>query len=314
MAKHEITCKRSTQFPNDWLKIWVSKNMWPESLIREIIEKRCVIHVGSGMSCQSMGEDGNRPPSWKGLLETLRDKSQLAREHIELVNQFIAENKLLDAAEIIRLKGRAAEVSGEIKKKFIDSKLSPADVHKQLVEIAPKIVITTNYDTLIENALVSAGGIDSFTQFEFSRDGLLDAIRSPATILIKLHGCGKYPASTILSRSDYFKLRKSHTSFFDIITAIYKLNTVLFLGCGIEDPDINLILENNTIQTDSSNPSYALVGSLSYAAKLKDTIRSQYNIDIITYEQNNPNDHSGFSSAIKDLHEQVLTLRAKYQL
>lgn len=288
--------------------------MWPESLIREIIEKRCVIHVGSGMSCQSVGEDGNRPPSWRGLLEILRDKSQLSPDNIGLVDQFIAENKLLDAAEIIRLKGRAAEVNSEIKKSFVDSKLAPAEAHKFLVEIAPKILITTNYDTLIENALISAGGIDSFTQFEFSRDGLLDAIRSPATILVKLHGCGKYPANTILSRSDYFKLRKEHSSFFELIAAVYKLNTVLFLGCGIEDPDINLILENNTIQTDSSNPSYALVGSLSYAARLKETIRSQYNIDIITYEQNDINDHSGFSAAVKGLHEEVLTLRGKYQL
>ena len=143
---------------------------------------------------------------------------------------------------------------------------------------------------------------------------MLNSIRSPSTILIKMHGCAKYPSDIILSRSDYFKLRKKYSSFFNIISSIYKLNTVLFIGCGIEDPDINLILESNSIQIDSDNPSYAMVGDKSYAAKLKDTIKSQYGIDLLMYTQSNQNDHSNFEPSLKKLEESVNDFRAKFVL
>lgn len=286
--------------------------MWPESLVREIVEKRCVIHVGSGMSCQSVDESGDRPPSWPKLLQELKDHTLADISVTTQINEFISEKRYLDAAELIRIKGRAAEFNSRIKQIFVGKNYIPSECHSLLVDIAPKIFVTTNYDTLLEGALISESGHNSYTQYEHTRDGLLDALRSPSTILIKLHGCAKYPNDVVLSRSDYFRLRKRHGAFFDLVSAIYKLNTVLFIGCGIEDPDINLILENNNIQAEASNPSYAMVGSLSYAAKLKDTIKSQYNIELIIYQQQNPDDHSFFASAIKALAEQVTIVRTKY--
>lgn len=286
--------------------------MWPESLIRELVEKRCVVHVGAGMSCQSVDDLGDRPPSWPTLLEqlathTLSDSSVNAQ-----ITQFISEKRYLDAAEFIRIKGRSAEFNARVKQIFIEKNYTPSECHKMLVDVAPKVFVTTNYDTILEGALISESGHNSYTQYEYTREGLLDAVRSPSTILVKLHGCAKYPNDIILSRSDYFKLRKKHAGFFDLVSSIYKLNTVLFIGCGIEDPDLNLILENNNIQSETSNPSYAMVGSQSYAAKLRDTIKSQYNIDLIIYDQNTDADYSGFEPAIKNLAEQVNLMRAKY--
>lgn len=286
--------------------------MWPESLVREIVEKRCVIHVGSGMSCQSIDERGNRPPSWPGLLKELKDNTIAETSAATQIDEFISEKRYLDAAELIRIKGRSAEFNSRIKQTFVERNYVPSECHKLLVDIAPKIFVTTNYDTLLEGALINQSGHNSYTQYEHTRDGLLDALRSPSTILVKMHGCAKYPNDIVLSRSDYFRLRKKHGAFFDLVAAIYKLNTVLFIGCGIEDPDINLILENNNIQSEASNPSYAMVGSLSYAAKLKENIKSQYNIELITYDQTDTNDHSHFLPTIRALAEQVTIVRTKY--
>lgn len=264
------------------------------------------------MSCQSVDENGKRPPSWPSLLEDLKDHTLSDPSAAPQINEFISEKRYLDAAELIRIKGRSAEFNARIKQTFVERNYTPSDCHNLLVDIAPKIFVTTNYDTLLEGALINESGHNSYTQYEHTREGLLDALRSPSTILVKLHGCAKYPSDIVLSRSDYFRLRKKHGAFFDLVSSIYRLNTVLFIGCGIEDPDVNLILENNNIQTEASNPSYAMVGSLSYAAKLKDTIKSQYNIELITYHQDNSDDHSQFSQAIKELAEQVALVRTKY--
>ena len=286
--------------------------MWPDSLVREIVDKRCIIHIGSGVSCQSIDEAGNSPPGWESLLNTLKDSMLVDVSDRALVDEFIAQKKYLDAAEVVRTKGNRAEYISKIRQIFVDSRFIPSKSHEILVNIAPRIFITTNYDTLLEGALIENSGRDSFTQYEHTRDGLLDSIRSPSAILIKMHGCAKHPNETILSRSDYFNLRKRHRAFFDLMASLYKLNTVLFIGCGIEDPDINIILENNNIEIDTANPSYAMVGSLSYAARIKDTIKSQYNIELVIYEQENPDDHSNFEIKLRELSDKVDSFRTKY--
>lgn len=286
--------------------------MWPDSLVREIVDKRCIIHIGSGVSCQSVDGAGNRPPGWGSLLNTLKDSMLVNGSDKELVDEFIAQKKYLDAAEVLRAKGSRAEYNSKIRQIFVESRFIPSKSHAILVNIAPRIFSTTNYDTLLEGALIENSGHDSFTQYEHTREGLLDSIRSPSAILIKMHGCAKHPAETILSRSDYFNLRKKHRAFFDLMASLYKLNTVLFIGCGIEDPDINLILENNNVENDTANPSYAMVGSQSYAARIKDTIKSQYNIDLVIYDQENPNDHSNFEIKLRELSEKVEISRTKY--
>ena len=60
--------------------------MWPDSLVREIVEKRCIIHLGSGMSCQSADEYGNRPPSWEVLLNMLKESTLNTGKDKDLVD------------------------------------------------------------------------------------------------------------------------------------------------------------------------------------------------------------------------------------
>jgi hypothetical protein len=285
--------------------------MWPESLCREIAERRCVIHAGSGLSCQSFGAAGDRPPSWPVLLREL--SSKLSGSTGALADQLITDKKFLDAAEVVRSNIPSAEYSSVIKSRFLTPAYGPSKAHKSVVQIAPKIFLTTNYDTIIESTLTSASGIDSYTQFEYGTEGLNDAIRSPDTILIKMHGCAKHPGQTILSRSDYFKLRAQYGHFFNTIEAIYNINTVLFIGCGFEDPDILLLLENICISAPGTTHSnYALLGERSYGSVMKALLKSQYNIEVITYAQTDENDHSQFEPALDALENDVAVIRAKY--
>ncbi|EOC0002878.1 SIR2 family protein [Cronobacter turicensis] len=287
---------------------------WSESLAREIAENRCIFHLGSGLSCQSVDDDGARPLSWSELLKQLKENTLQDQGMKTLVEEFLTERKYLDAAEIIRTKGRADEFHRIIKHEFFDRRFMVSNSHRTIVEISPKIIATTNYDSIVEDALIEKGGRNSFVSFEHTTNGLIDAVRSPSTILFKFHGCAQHPRDIILSRSDYFKLRDKHRTSFDILTALYKINTVLFIGCGIEDPDINLLLENVRLEAGESSPSYALVGSLSYAAKIKDSIKTQYNIELVIYQQQDSKDHSQLEVLLSELNLKVLEVKAKYGL
>lgn len=148
--------------------------MWPEPLVREIVEKRCVIHVGSGVSCQSVDESGKKLPLWPALLRELNDGTIADAAATEQIEEFISEKRYLDAAEIIRIKGRSAEFNSRIRQIFLQKSFTPSECHNFLVDIAPKIFITTNYDTILEGALINKSGHNSYTQYEYTRDGLLD--------------------------------------------------------------------------------------------------------------------------------------------
>lgn len=285
---------------------------WPDSLVREIVEKRCILHLGSGLSCQSVDDAGNRPPSWSSLLRKLGSEVLDKEEDKNLVEDFINEHKFLDAAEVIKSKGREAEYIAKLRECYFVTRYLPSEAHRAIVEILPKILVTTNYDLITERILNDLSGLESYIQFDHTKDGLLDSVKSPHMLYVKLHGCAKHAQDTILSRSDYFKLRDKYSKFFDTISALYKINTVLFIGCGIEDPDINLILENNRIQSGGASPNYALVGSLSYAAKIKESIKSQYNIELILFEQEDANDYSQFEPFVLSLRDAVLDMRAKF--
>lgn len=290
----------------------VTQMIWPESLCRELAEKRCIIHVGSGLSCQCVNATGGRPPGWKKLLQDLSNRLSNGDKK-DLANFLIEKEKYLDAAEVIRTNISSGEYASELKASFVTASYKPSASHEYIVMTSPKIFATTNFDTLMETALVDFSGLDSFTQFEHSTSGLNDAIRSPDTILLKMHGCAKRPADTILGRSDYFRLRQQHSAFFDMIASIYKVNTVLFVGCGFEDPDINLVLENIKISQPSvTHPNYALLGSLSYGARMAPLLKSQYNIEVVIYDQSDEYDHAKFPEAIQELFEEVSATRAKH--
>ena len=255
---------------------------------------------------------GEHPPGWRRLLENLSER--LAKSDAKnLANFLINKEKYLDAAEVIRTNISAGEYASELKASFVTASYQPSSAHRYIIKIAPKIFATTNFDTLMETALVDFSGLDSFTQFDHSTSGLNDAIRSPDTILLKMHGCAKRPVGTILGRSDYFRLRQQYSPFFELVTSIYKVNTVLFIGCGFEDPDINLILENIKISQPSvTHPNYALLGSKSYGTKMASLLKSQYNIEVVIYEQSDENDHEMFPDALKELFNEVSATRAKH--
>lgn len=43
---------------------------WPEKLIQDIARRRCVLFLGSGVSANSINADGERPKTWREVLES----------------------------------------------------------------------------------------------------------------------------------------------------------------------------------------------------------------------------------------------------
>lgn len=107
----------------------------------------CVIFIGSGISMWS------GLPSWKRLLGDLAAHLEAEGQSAELVRREIANGDLLQAASYGVSKLTPASFGSFMRKAVRFGTAAPHAIHKAIVELGPTSFITTNYDTLIEQAL-----------------------------------------------------------------------------------------------------------------------------------------------------------------
>ncbi|MHB2054675.1 SIR2 family protein [Pantoea dispersa] len=233
---------------------------WPESLIEELAARRCVIFIGSGASASAKKEvDGTEvsPPTWSGLLEALLEKCHDDEKGSKAIaEQLLKSEKFLECAEIIKHSGITP---GDYNKNIesIFSGYSATEIHKSVERLDQKVVVTTNFDRIYEYHCMQGQARDGYSVVNYYDEGLIARLRSPKRLIIKAHGCAGTPERTILTKSDFFNARSRYLGFFTALESIFLTHTILFVGYSVNDPEIQLILENNIITYPSSNPHYA---------------------------------------------------------
>lgn len=280
---------------------------WPESLVEELAFKRVIIFIGSGISASSKNNDGSSPPTWKSLLNSAKDRFLRNEEDRTIVNSLIDKELLLDAAEIIFDDVDQPERRRFFSSIFAEPRFNVSEYHSVIQKINPKIAITTNYDQLYEQqcgALVAGQG---YAVRKYTSKKLLNDVRSKDNLIIKAHGCITDTEDLILTRSDYFKIKRDHSHFYNVLDSLLTVNTVLFLGCSMGDPDIQLILENSNISAESDHPHYAVLPSGMHPA-LKRAMENAYNIKVLEYELDETDGHSNLLESLASLKDNMDSL------
>lgn len=103
----------------------------------------------------------------------------------------------------------------------------------------PEVVVTTNYDRVIERATRNGYNVHSYESSTLGRD-----VRSGTPVLVKVHGTVDSASKIILTRSDYSRLRREGAHALEVLQALFLTRTALFVGYSFSDPDIHLLLEN----------------------------------------------------------------------
>ncbi len=279
--------------------------MWPQALITELASRRCIIFLGAGASagCAST-VSGIKPLTWGDFLLKLRSLMHEENDK-SLVDDYIDKQKYLDAAEIMFGSISPADFTGFIRSEFVTPKFNPSNVHKYVLKIDPKIIITTNYDDIYDNYCRDGQAIDGYNVCRYYESHLVSDLRSPVRQIIKAHGCVSDPSKIVLTRSQYFKEKQKYSNFYKVLDSLFLTNTLLFIGYSLSDPDIQLILENVNISAESAHPHYALIPSNTHPA-IKKSASKAYNIEFIEYE---PGKYDQVDEMINELAELVLRTR-----
>ena len=279
---------------------------WPASLVTELAARRCLVFIGAGASAGCVSADGAiRPPLWGAFLNRLKQAMPLGSD-LSAIDSLMGKERFLDAAEIIVNKLPQAEFTRVVRDLLVKPKFLHSKVHEAILEIDPKVVVTTNYDDVYDNYCRSGQAQDGYNVCKYYDDHLVNDLRSPIRLVLKSHGCITDVSKIVLTRSSYFKQKQMHPNFFSVLDALFVTNTILFIGYRINDPDIQLILENSNIAARSLHRHYALVED-SMHPDIEAASTFSYNIDFLKFPTG---DYGSAEASLFELAELVKQFRA----
>jgi len=274
---------------------------WPNNLIEELAYKRALFVLGSGVSATSQNENGIRPKTW---IEFLTDaKSLMVNKKCEIcfVDKMIAENNFLMALQAIYANCDSGVYCNFLKQEFTRQKFRPSLTHQAIKEIDSKIVITTNFDKIYDNLCAEDGFVICDHK---DTQKIVSNIKSPENLIIKAHGTIDDVNSMIFTGEQYYTSKRKYVDFYKLLEALFLTHTVIFLGYSLNDPDINLILENIINSSSQTNPHYVVVKE-GTPTQIREHWKRTYNISCLEYGPS----YDNFEENIVELKNQVLSLK-----
>lgn len=257
---------------------------WPTSLVDELARRRSIIFLGSGVSKNSEGIAGKRPPLWKEFLEIGLTKCTDKKRRTE-ISRFIKSSDLLTACELLH-DALGPEWETLIQAEFIDPHYPPSPVHHSIFELDSRIVITQNFDKIYDT-FASAKSQGTVIVKSYDEDDVSNFIRKRQRLVIKAHGSIDAPNDMVFTKGDYARARHRHAAFYSLLDGLMLTHTCLFLGCGLSDPDIQVLLERNVQLHPTSNPHFIVMGSR-FSKDFLRAVRKTMNLEVLQY---NPKDN-----------------------
>lgn len=278
---------------------------WPDSLVAELAERRCIIILGAGASAGCVDDNGVSPAAWTPLL--LSGIELMAQpDDKEAAKGLLKDGNFLDAAQVVVDSLDPADFGQFIRQALDDPGFAPSELHRTVMAIDPKIIITTNYDRIFD-LLATEMAPTGYNVCKYYEGHLLNDIRSRRRLIVKAHGCVTDPTRIVLTRKQYFDARRFYPQFFAVLDALFLTNTLLFIGSGFNgDPDIELLLQNANISAPSEHRHYAVVEDSRHPSVVE-ALESTHNLKLLTYDAG---DHGQVTEALKDLSERVDSHRA----
>jgi hypothetical protein len=195
-----------------------------KTIINAKRNKLLALFIGAGIS-KTSDTPSNKLPNWSELIEEL--KSELNETQ---------ELDYLKIAQLYFLTFKEHKYYNTVKKFFPDT-IEPSIIHEMIFDLNPEIIITTNWDTILENAIKKQGYLYDIV----SSDAELVKSTLPKK-LIKMHGDFAHH-NFVFKEDDYISYSEHFPLIENYIKGILSTHTVVFLGYSYNDIDVKHIIK-----------------------------------------------------------------------
>lgn len=212
-----------------------------ETILDTIIEakknNKLAFFIGAGFSKNSETAF-KKIPLWGDLINDL--KKSLNLEH---------ESDFLKIAQLYYLKYGEYQYYNKLKKYF-EINLKPSEVHKRLFSLLPNLIVTTNWDCLLEHTATEEG----LTYDVIVND--VDLVKSSYFHkIVKMHGDFQHH-NIVFKEDDYLKYAEEFPLIENYIKSILSTHVVVFIGYSYGDVDLKLITKWIETKSKVTPPKY----------------------------------------------------------
>ena len=280
-----------------------------------IASERMSIFAGSGISVDS------GLPTWDGFVdkyieicEALNDSLVDPKLKFDDIIDDAKKSKhkdLISAISALKSKVKECTING-VNTDYVDGRLNrlfssgePNEYHESIVSTNYKHIITTNYDSLLEDAAYKLGYRSLLTRsYSYTEQRNLSmAIYTGDTAIIHAHGKIVFVKldQFVLTNDDYLEIMKHNPGFRLIINSVFLTTSVLFAGYGGSDPhfediisDLNKTLDWNNV--GSGLPKCFIMLKKDKIAPIRNYLSDKRRVDIISFD-----DYDNMKKFLKDL-------------
>lgn len=202
-------------------------------LVEDILEykkkKKLAFFVGAGVSAVS------NYPSWYDLVKDMADGLNYKYELDAKGKAIFSSEGYLRIPQVYYDNKGEAEYFKKINDVF-SSDCKPNEVHDLIMQLNPYHILTTNYDTLLEQAANKYG----INYSVINHDEKISVTPTKRYIL-KVHGDFENN-KFVLKEQDYLDYEKDYVLIDTVVKTIIATNLIVFIGYGLNDYNIKLIL------------------------------------------------------------------------
>lgn len=203
--------------------------------VKEIRNNNAAIFAGAGFSKSAGYVD------WKNLLKNIAEELGLDVEK---------EYDLVSLAQYCYNKNGNRSIINDVIYEEFSKEKGIDENHRILARLPIFTYWTTNYDSLIEDALKENQRI---VDVKYHNKHLSVTKPHRDAVVYKMHGDVSNPDETILIKDDYEKYYRVHAQFLTALNGDLISKTFLFIGFSFTDPNIDYILSRIRIDYDSQN-------------------------------------------------------------
>lgn len=185
-------------------------------------QNRLVIFVGAGVSASA------GVPLWRDLISEI--KKELPQDVIK------EETDFLKIAQLYKEQRGEKEYLERVKEILRIDKVAPSPIHDALIKLNPCHIITTNYDNLLEQAV-----LHNNEHFHIVRRDEDIPYNHGERMLIKMHGDFD-SRKIVLTENDYYDYRLNYPLIRAFILSLFASKLILFVGFSFNDTNIKNIL------------------------------------------------------------------------
>lgn len=203
----------------------------PSSLETAFRRGHGAVFVGAGVSVEA------RMPTWQQLsMELAKDLAPSSVQDLAGTARFLAAVPQYHENE----HGREALVS-RVRELIPPTQKGPSRIHALLAQLPCTLYYTTNFDVLLENALLDQGRSPDVI---IDEEGARENSRRDRSQVRKIHGSIDRAGSLVMTRTDFARYKRLHPILCDHLKIDLAAQTFLFAGYSLSDPDFNSVYDD----------------------------------------------------------------------